>query len=804
MQTQLSTRISIFRLIVLLLCMAGFACAENSDGFNREWSLIGPLDPKAYSIRPDMGAEDFPPASASADGTVALRSGEKARWQKITVAEPYLDVVRFSPGGRSGLFAVRFRFSPPTDGDYTVCFSTAGPNAIRFADKTGVTLDRSASGAIVDGRFITLSLPAGEQEGVVLFETTPESSIFMLRFIRRDKTDETLPLMTDLLSVKGVHGQALDLRRVVRKIGDDAAWANPGYDDSGWETISKLSIPTREALESAGAQIVWYRFPLQVHAPKGMPPIQLTTAGLGSNRIQVYANAQVLDFLPDLGTGYSQFPKQFFFPAEKATIAVRVEVSPGFAREKERDFWVVARDYHVALNEYNDFVTRENAYSAHRIVLMALFAVYLLFHAPLYFYYPKRRENLFFALTLLFALFGILCLHISEITNDYRVWRLTYSYCFLISTPLCLVCGLALFQLTVLGRISRTIYPYLILAMVAGFMGARYKNDYAHMYPLLIVPEVVRLVWVISRRRRNGFLILGSILTLISLTVVLSAVGSIYEWPESTGFLRYAPWYLFAVFVQGMSVYLAREFARTSMRLEQFAASLEDEVAQRTRELDEEVVVRRKAEANLAESLGLLRAALESVIEGVLVLDNDRQVVVVNDRFRQIWQIPPEWEKENNPAIRRTSILRQTEDPDALNRALDRMLQPGSETISETVHLKDGRVLECLALPYLIGDVVSGRLLALRDVTERVHTEEAREKLLRELQEALSKVRTLSGLLPICAACKKIRDDQGYWNRIEDYLRSHSEVDFSHSICPDCTEKLYPEFSTRHKDKQNN
>lgn len=60
------------------------------------------------------------------------------------------------------------------------------------------------------------------------------------------------------------------------------------------------------------------------------------------------------------------------------------------------------------------------------------------------------------------------------------------------------------------------------------------------------------------------------------------------------------------------------------------------------------------------------------------------------------------------------------------------------------------------------------------------------------LQEAMSKVKTLSGFLPICASCKKIRDDQGYWNQIEVYIRNHSEAEFSHGICPDCAKKLYP------------
>ena len=69
-----------------------------------------------------------------------------------------------------------------------------------------------------------------------------------------------------------------------------------------------------------------------------------------------------------------------------------------------------------------------------------------------------------------------------------------------------------------------------------------------------------------------------------------------------------------------------------------------------------------------------------------------------------------------------------------------------------------------------------------------------RDRFIHKLQEALSKVKTLSGLLPICSSCKKIRDDNGYWNQIEDYIREHSPANFSHSLCPECVKKLYTEF----------
>jgi PleD family two-component response regulator len=70
-----------------------------------------------------------------------------------------------------------------------------------------------------------------------------------------------------------------------------------------------------------------------------------------------------------------------------------------------------------------------------------------------------------------------------------------------------------------------------------------------------------------------------------------------------------------------------------------------------------------------------------------------------------------------------------------------------------------------------------------------------------ELRKALAKIKTLSGLLPICASCKKIRDDQGYWTQLESYISEHSEAEFTHGCCPECMKKLYPEmYEKKHGD----
>lgn len=91
-------------------------------------------------------------------------------------------------------------------------------------------------------------------------------------------------------------------------------------------------------------------------------------------------------------------------------------------------------------------------------------------------------------------------------------------------------------------------------------------------------------------------------------------------------------------------------------------------------------------------------------------------------------------------------------------------------------------------------------------VSNESTTDEKYEKLRKELEShvshlntLLSQVKTLSGMLPICSSCKKIRDDNGYWNQIESYIQENSDAEFSHSLCPDCAEELYPEFNLKTK-----
>ncbi|HLG14394.1 MAG TPA: response regulator [Blastocatellia bacterium] len=101
------------------------------------------------------------------------------------------------------------------------------------------------------------------------------------------------------------------------------------------------------------------------------------------------------------------------------------------------------------------------------------------------------------------------------------------------------------------------------------------------------------------------------------------------------------------------------------------------------------------------------------------------------------------------------------------------------------------------AVDYLIKGRIDAAMLerSIRYAIERTRAASERAKLIRELQDALASVKTLSGLLPICSSCKSIRDDNGYWAQLEQYVASRTDAAFSHGMCPKCMVKHYPDYA---------
>jgi PAS domain S-box-containing protein len=110
---------------------------------------------------------------------------------------------------------------------------------------------------------------------------------------------------------------------------------------------------------------------------------------------------------------------------------------------------------------------------------------------------------------------------------------------------------------------------------------------------------------------------------------------------------------------------------------------------------------------------------------------------------------------------------------------------------------KDGRIIDVSVTASPIKDArdkVIGASAISRDITERIRAEMERERLIKQLQDALAEVKTLRGILPICMTCKKIRDDEGAWRQLEAYISEHTDANFSHGMCEPCAQNIYPEI----------
>ena len=136
--------------------------------------------------------------------------------------------------------------------------------------------------------------------------------------------------------------------------------------------------------------------------------------------------------------------------------------------------------------------------------------------------------------------------------------------------------------------------------------------------------------------------------------------------------------------------------------------------------------------------------------------------------------------------------------PDSCPHA--RLVRDGADHVSEIFepNLQACFLVTCNKLTGDEGELI-GSVHVARDITDLKAVQHERENLITQLQAALDEVKTLKGFIPICAHCKKIRDDQGYWQKLEQYIQDHSEATFSHGICPDCQKELYPDIFHKNK-----
>ncbi len=211
--------------------------------------------------------------------------------------------------------------------------------------------------------------------------------------------------------------------------------------------------------------------------------------------------------------------------------------------------------------------------------------------------------------------------------------------------------------------------------------------------------------------------------------------------------------------------------------------------------LTAEAMERRRAEMALRVNLEKYQVLFESFPLGVTITDKTGRILEVNRESVRILGMPDADQHRRTIDDPLWQIIRS--DGTAMppeEYASVRAIREGRliENVQMGLVKEDGQTvwLNVTAAPIPLEDY--GVAVVYGDVTRLRRIEAERERLIAELQMALVQVKQLSGLLPICASCKKIRDDRGYWQQVEVYIEKHSEVEFSHGICPDCMAKFYP------------
>ncbi len=180
------------------------------------------------------------------------------------------------------------------------------------------------------------------------------------------------------------------------------------------------------------------------------------------------------------------------------------------------------------------------------------------------------------------------------------------------------------------------------------------------------------------------------------------------------------------------------------------------------------------------------------------IKDESGRFVYVNQQLASRFQIASDaWIGKTDSELFPPETARAVEEND-----LSVLNDECTREIEEIVPTPDGKSRYWLSHKFVLRDGDGQRQIGglSFDITERKQAEHERERLLSELRDALSAVKTLKGLIPICASCKNIRDDEGYWKQIEFYLCEHSELEFTHGICPACLERLYPDFVAAQRD----
>ena len=216
------------------------------------------------------------------------------------------------------------------------------------------------------------------------------------------------------------------------------------------------------------------------------------------------------------------------------------------------------------------------------------------------------------------------------------------------------------------------------------------------------------------------------------------------------------------------------------------------ELEQRISELEAIELKGKQVQQELRERAEFFEAIFNNAGIGIAIADNNRTFFSVNERMTELLGMS----KDELIGKSNTDIT-HPQDIELSKERLESLFQGkiDSYRMEKRYIRKDGNdIWVDLSVSNIRdnnGDTKAS-IGMMADITARKRAEEALLQERNKLQKALSEIKTLRGILPICSYCKKIRNDEGYWDQIESYIRDHSEAEFSHSICQECVKILYP------------
>jgi PAS domain S-box-containing protein len=205
-----------------------------------------------------------------------------------------------------------------------------------------------------------------------------------------------------------------------------------------------------------------------------------------------------------------------------------------------------------------------------------------------------------------------------------------------------------------------------------------------------------------------------------------------------------------------------------------------------------DITERKQIDKALTKSEGLYRSLFENSLDGIMLTRTNGSILSAN---KQVCKMLLMTEEE----VLRGGRAGMMVDDERLRAAVAERARTGKWKGELTARRSDGSTfpVEISSNVFLTTDGEEVNVMMIRDIKERKQAEEEREKLLLELKEALSHIKTLHGILNICSYCHKIRNDEGKWEQMELYIRDRSEADFSHGMCPECLAKHYPGIVTK-------